>query len=452
MRHDKPASPHPKAAEGSIESRLIPKSSVVGWILYDLANTIFSMGVISLTFPLWVRDAVGAENADKEYGYISAISMGIVFLMSPLLGAMTDRAPRRLPFLTFSTILCVALTGLLGRGSFGWTALMFILANIAYQAGTQFYDSLLPEVSTEANRGKIGGIGVGIGYLGSFVAVALSQLLAHESKSMLFLAYGLSFLAFSLPCMLCLKERGNPTPKPMNLQAAIASVGETIRTIRSSHDHPGLLRFLIGRMFYTDAINTVISVMTLFVMNVAMTSGLDRQGGEGQATRIMVCAITFAVMGGFVWGGLNDRIGPKKTLSAVLISWMGIFIFAGLIGVLGWPLWTMYVMASLAGFCLGGVWSADRPFMLRLTPPDRVGEFYGLYGMVGRFSAITGPLIWGTTTHFLVAWQSGGKPAANEVQQAQWARVGQGGAVVALLGMVLVGFLILRPVKDTPQA
>ncbi|MBI1839883.1 MAG: MFS transporter [Verrucomicrobia bacterium] len=450
MRHE-PQEPQGKGPSlPAAGTRRIPKSSVVGWVLYDLANTIFSMGVISMTFPLWVRDAVGAENADKKYGFISAISMGIVFLMSPLLGAMTDRAPRRLPFLTVSTLICVGLTAMLGRGGFGWTALMFILANIAYQAGTQFYDSLLPEVSTESNRGRIGGIGVGIGYLGSFVAVALSQMLDERPKSTLFLAYGASFLAFSLPCMLCLRERGNPNPKPLNLQAAIASVAETVRTIRSSQEYPGLLRFLIGRMFYTDAINTVISVMALFVMNVAMTSGLERKEGEGQVTRIMVCAITFAVVGGFVWGALNDRLGPKKTLSIVLISWMGILIFAGLIGVMGWPLWTMYVMGSLAGFCLGGVWSADRPFMLRLTPPDRVGEFYGLYGMVGRFSAITGPLIWGTATHFIVQWQSGGKAATGELQQAQWARVAQGGAVVALLGMVLVGFLILRAVSDQP--
>ena len=77
---------------------------------------------------------------------------------------------------------------------------------------------------------------------------------------------------------------------------------------------------------------------------------------------------------------------------------------------------------------LGGTWAADRPFMLRLTPPGRVGEFYGLYGMVGRFSAITGPFIWAVVADKLGM----GRPAA----------------VLVLLASVFAGWLVLRPVSD----
>jgi len=82
---------------------MITKRAVTGWILYDLANTIFSMGVVSVYFSLYVSEAVGAQQADRVYGIITAVSMGIIFLVSPLLGAMTDRAPRRMPFLVGST-------------------------------------------------------------------------------------------------------------------------------------------------------------------------------------------------------------------------------------------------------------------------------------------------------------------------------------------------------------
>ena len=95
-------------------------------MLYDLANTIFSMGVISLNFPLWIRDAVGKEKADARYGTIMAFSMALIFFASPLLGAMTDRARRRMPFLIASTVICVCFTGLLARFGFYWTALFFI--------------------------------------------------------------------------------------------------------------------------------------------------------------------------------------------------------------------------------------------------------------------------------------------------------------------------------------
>lgn len=432
----------PAEAVATAEGRDIPRRAVVGWVLYDLANTIFSMGVLSLYFSFWVRDAVGPERADSVYGIITAISMGLIFVASPLLGAMTDRARRRMPFLVASTIICVALTAMLARGGFYITAVLFIFANVAYQAGLQFYDAMLPEVSTEANRGRISGIGVGVGYLGSYIAVGLGldAVFGSEDKPFLFTMIALFFLLFALPCFLFVKERGNPNPrKVFSLAMVRESTSETLRTLRSGKEYPGLVRFLIGRVFYTDAINTVISIMALYTVNVAVSTGLTTQQGEGQAKLILMTAITFAVVGGFSWGWLADRIGPKRTLNYVLYCWMGIFVLASSVGIFGLPLSALYIVACAAGFALGGIWAADRPLMLRLTPPTRIGEFYGLYGMVGRFSAVTGPLIWAAVTSVTIRML--------DLEP----KVGQGIAVLVLLTMIIVSYLILRPVTDTPR-
>ncbi len=418
---------------------VVTRRAVVSWVLYDLANTIFSMGVVSLYFSLWVREQVGAGRADTVYGVITAVSMGVIFVVSPLLGAMTDRARRRMPFLVVSTLVCVGLTALLARSGFWVTAVLFCLANIAYQAGLQFYDALLPEVSTEENRGRIGGIGVGVGYLGSYVAVGIGLLLGTRDKPLLFTIIAVAFLAFAIPCFLFVKERGNPEPGPLTLRAAVDSTRETIRTLRDSKDYPGLLRFLVGRVFYTDAINTVISIMALYTVNVAVATGLSETAGERQANLVLMSAITFAVIGGFAWGWLTDRWGPKRTLDVVLYSWTGVFLMAAAIGILGLPLEALYAVAAWAGFSLGGVWAADRPYMLRLTPPGRVGEFYGLYGMVGRFSAIMGPGIWAGVT-WITGQRLGLAPA-----------VGQGIGVLVLLAFVGISWVILRPVSDHPR-
>ncbi|MBI2512341.1 MAG: MFS transporter [Opitutae bacterium] len=417
----------------------VPRRAVAGWVLYDLANTIFSMGVVSLVFPLWVRGEVGEARADSVYGVISGISMGVIFVVSPLLGAWTDRARRRMPFLVVSTLLCVVATALLARAGFAATAALFIVANICYQAGLQFYDSLLPEVSDETNRGKIGGIGVGVGYLGSYLAVGASLFLGTENQPRLFALYAIAFALLSVPCFVFVRERGNPAPQPLTLAGAFAAVRETIATLRTTQRHPGLARFLVGRVFYTDAINTVISFMTLFTVNVALANGHDRAAAGKQAQFIMLAAITFAVAGGFVWGRLTDRVGPKRALTLVLWCWMALFALAAATGIFALPLAAMYVVACGAGFSLGGIWAADRPYMLRLTPPGRVGEFYGLYGMVGRFSAITGPFLWAAILHVAVE-RLGLSPLR-----------GQGIAVLSLLGMTLVGYLILRPVSDAPR-
>jgi MFS transporter, UMF1 family len=421
---------------------VIRRSAVVSWILYDLANTIFSMGIVSAYFSIYVRNEVGAERVDSVYGRITAVSMAIIFVISPLLGAMTDRARRRMPFLIASTIICVSLTALLARSGFVTTAILFVIANAAYQAGLQFYDALLPEVSTEANRGRIGGIGVGIGYLGSYLAIGYGLIFGSETLEdlrFLFLIVAASFLLLSLPCFFFVRERGNPNPRRIDLAMVRESSRETLRTLREGRRYPGLIRFLVGRIFYTDAINTVILIMLLYTTNVAIDTGMTEAEGREQGLYIMMVAITFAVFGGFLWGWLTDRLGPKRTLNMVLQGWFGVFILAASVGIAGLPLWVLYVVACSAGLFLGGIWAADRPYMLRLTPPSRIGEFYGLYGMVGRFSAITGPLVWAAVTAFTIE-KIGLQP-----------RVGQGLAIITLLTFMVLSYVILQPVTDTPR-
>jgi UMF1 family MFS transporter len=368
--------------------------------------------------------------------------MGLIFVASPVLGAMTDRARRRMPFLVISTLLCVGFTALLARGGFYLTAVCFVIANVAYQAGLQFYDAMLPEVSHEGNRGKISGIGVGVGYLGSYIAVGIGMdaVFGSQDKPFLFTMIALLFLLFALPCFLFVKERGNPNPREVfSLAMLRESTGETLRTIRSGQEYPGLVRFLVGRVFYTDPINTVISIMMLYTINVAKHTGLTKEQGESTGKVVMLTAISFAVVGGFVWGWVVDRVGPKRTLNYVLYLWVGVFTLAAAVGILGLPLVTLYVVACSAGVALGGIWAADRPYMLRLTPPWRIGEFYGLYGMVGRFSAITGPLIWAIVTRFTIR-VLGLEP-----------NVGQGIGVLVLLVLIVVSYVILQPVTDTPR-
>jgi UMF1 family MFS transporter len=179
----------------------------------------------------------------------------------------------------------------------------------------------------------------------------------------------------------------------------------------------------------------VIIYMLLYVVNVAVATGLALQVGERMALNVMAMAIAFAVVGGLAWGHIVDRIGPKRTLNVVLGLWAGTFLLAAAVGLVRLPVFTLYLVAIMAGVAMGGTWAADRPYMLRLTPPERVGEFYGLYGMVGRFSAVSGPIIWWLVT--AAVQRAGGTPLT-----------GQAIAIVTLLGMILASYVILKPVSD----
>ena len=429
-------------------AREVPGRSVAGWVLYDLANTIFSMGIVSMLFPVLVRNAVGTEVDKTVSTWITSVSMAVIFVVSPLLGAMTDRARRRMPFLITSTVTCVLFTLMMPRFDFTVAAICFIIANIAYQAGLQFYDALLPEVSNESNRGRIGGIGVGVGYLGSFMAVGLTFLLRDEAGAtdlpLAVTVIAVLFMLFAVPCFLFVRERGNPNPRPITFGTIGESTRQTLKTLRSTQQYPGLVRFLIGRMFYTDAINTVIIVMFLYTIDVAVMTGRTEAEGSAAAQLVMLTAISFAVVGGFVWGSMADRLGPKRTLNLVLYLWMFVFTFAAAVGILGLPIWTLYVVACSAGVGMGGIWAADRPYMLRLTPPARIGEFYGLYGMVGRFSAIMGPLIFGGIVWLALRVLPEGQAAARSARAS-------GLGVLMLLSFIIVSYVILQKVSDTKR-
>ena len=122
------------------------RKAVVSWALYDLANTIFSLNIVSIHFGLWVVNEMGGN--DSIYGYANIASMLLVLITAPMLGAMSDQSGRRIPFLVATTCCCVFLTVFLGVGGLFPALVVFVGANYMFQSGLIFYDALLPTVST----------------------------------------------------------------------------------------------------------------------------------------------------------------------------------------------------------------------------------------------------------------------------------------------------------------
>jgi MFS transporter, UMF1 family len=415
--------------------------SVLAWALYDLGNTVFSMNIVSFFFSLWVVNVMGGT--DSQYAYTAALSYAIIFLLSPFLGALTDQASRRIPFLVVSTLVCVTFTALLGLGGVGLSLAFFVLANIAYQSGLQFYDALLPEVSTEESRGRVGGLGIGLGYAGSFIGLFTARWILGDVDALagvgeqtdryrlVFMATAVLFLVFAIPCFLFVRERVRR--RRFSLGSFPAAGRQVTQTFREIHRFPGLGRFLVGRVFYTDAVNTVIAFMGIYVTNeIGFTTP--------QSVVIMLVATAFAVPGGVTWGRVVDRIGSKRTLELVLGLWIVVFVWTAAVGFFALGSSAFWPVPPLAGIALGGTWAADRPLMLRLTPPARIGEFYGLYNMVGRFSAVTGPVTWALVSEQI------------EVRGVTLGLgLGRPAAVAALMLEVAIAWVILRPVSDAPR-
>jgi len=411
--------------------RRIGRLSVGSWVLYDLANTAFSFGIVSVFYPELIKDVL--HRGDSTIGNLDAVAAALIFVAAPVLGALSDQAPRRLPFLAVSTILCVIATFFLGQASITLLFALFVIATVCFQAGLIFYDSLLPEVSTDANRGRVGGIGVGVGYAGSLLAYGAGSLIlagkgkgaTAEDYTPVFQAIAVIFLVCAIPAFLFVRERPRVTP-PLSLRIVPEAFAQLAVTARRARRYRGLGRFLLGRMFYADAANTLIFMVYLYAIDSLRLS-------PGEARAVAIPSIVAAIPAGLAWGVVVDRIGPKRTLDTVLVLWMAIFGTAAAIPVLRLPSVLIYGVSVFVGVALAGLWASDRPLMARIAPPRYYGQFFGLYAMVGRFGAIVGPFMWGVIAdERMLGW---GQPAA----------------VMFLLLWVVIAFAILRRVDDRPR-
>ena len=394
---------------------------IVSWALFDLANTIFFFNIISIHFALWVVNDMGGN--DRDYGFANVLAMSLVILTAPILGSLSDATGRRIPFLCFSTIICVMFTSLLGIGGIYVSLIFFVFANYMFQTGLIFYDALLPSLTTTTNRGKVGSFGVGIGYFGSLIGAGIGILWFDEiGRIGMFRITGFLFLIFAIPCFIFVKE-ANTSESRLNFHILTNYFTQLKSTYLKARQIEGVTRFLVGRMFYADAMNTLIMFIGIYVTNELGLSDKSLQ-------MILVLSIVAAILAAPAWGILIDSVGPKKSLNMVLYIWMFVLIGVSVIPIFNLPNYLIWVIAPLSGIAMGGVWCADRPYLIRLVPEHAIGEFFGLYSLVGRFASIVGPLLWVFVSEALGL----GRPVA----------------ILSLLVMVLIAYAILRGVSDQP--
>ena len=360
------------------------RKSVVAWVLYDLANTTFALGVGSRYFGLWLIEERGGSDWMLSAAIIPA--MVVVIVLGPWIGALTDHTGKRVPYLIGSTMVCVAATALLATWGVVPSLVLYAVGTVGFHLGAVVYDALLPDVSTERTRGLISGIGVAVGYAGSAIALGIGiYLLPRAGYAAVFRALAVAFALFALPAFVWIVER--PRTRRPGSAPALSSVFETmVDAWRSAARVPGVVRFLIGRFLYTDAINTV------FLFN-AVFAKLELGFTDAQTDRLALLGIVCAGLGAVVAGRLVDRLGAKRMLMVALISQIiGLVaaVTAAVSGVqaIGW------LVAVGGGAGIGGAWAADRVFMTQLSPADKLGEFFGLYAIVGRFATVLGPLLW----------------------------------------------------------
>ena len=342
--------------------------------------------MVGLYLPDWLTSR---DLADSTLAITQSVAGACVIFLAPWVGSRSDVTHRRMPALVVTTLVAVGATAGLTWGPVPVTFVLLGIALVAVNTGSVVYDALLPVVASPERQGRVSGLGVGVGYVGSFIGVGIGALtldVLDVGYGYTFGALAAGFLLFSIPTFALVREpvptRSTISPPPLRsvVSGLVASWGRARR-------YPDVMRFLIARFLYTDAINTLIGgFLTIFAIEEL---GLDRQGSQS----LLLVAISTAVVGGIGGGRLVEHIGPLRALRSALVLWVGAILLGVLASVASRPELAGGI-GALGGLALGATWAADRVVMIRVSPPEHLGEFYGLYATVGRFATILGPLVW----------------------------------------------------------
>lgn len=372
--------------------------------MYDFANSGYTTVVITAVFSAYFVAEVAGKAPWATFAWTAALSLSYVLIMltGPLIGAYADAHAAKKKLLLLTTVGCVLCTAALaavGRGDVALAVALIVLSNFFFGSGENLIAAFLPELADERAIGKVSGWGWSLGYVGGLVSLGaclayVTHAQAQGAAAAQFVPVAMLitaaiFAAASLPTFLWLRERARPTGQQHAAQRAFARIRQTLAHARRYSD---LQRFLLCVVFYQAGIQTVVALAAIYAQEAMHFTTQET------ISLILVVNVTAAV-GAYLFGQFQDRLGHVRTIVFTLLGWIAVVLLAyeSESRALFW------ITANLVGVCLGSSQSAGRAMVGYLAPPERSGEFFGLWGLAVKLSSILGPITYG-----LVSWISGG--------------------------------------------
>ncbi len=365
------------------------KKQIISWCMYDFANSSYWAVILAVVFPVYYAKAiVGNETGagDQWWGRAISLSMFIVALTSPFLGGIADYAGRKKLLLAIYTSACVAAVAsfsILSPGMVMAGFVLIVLANIGAEGGLVFYNSFLPRIASPEYQGRVSGWGYGVGYAGSILSLVIAiPLVKAEHIEYVWFMTAAFFALFSLPAFMFLpKDRPAPVTAIRSGLQGVKSAWATIREISQRKD---ARKFLLAYLIYEDGVNTVIVFSSIFAATTFSFSPKELIG------LYLIVQFT-ALAGAFIIARPIDTMGPKKIVTLSLLFWILVSITAYFARTKG----QFWLVAVIAGLGLGTVQAGTRAFFTQFVLREKEAEYFGVYSLVGKTSAVFGPLVFG---------------------------------------------------------
>jgi UMF1 family MFS transporter len=394
----------------------VTKAEIFGWSMYDFANSSYTTVIITVYYAqLFPTVIVGDDTfGNLLWSVALSISYGLTVLTLPLLGALMDHSSNRKRFLLASTVLTAVATASLGLAGPGlaWLAVaLLVLSNYGFSIGESFIAAFLPDLGPPESLGRISGMAWGLGYVGGLTSTAIVLFGLGDpgpGNPNVWWAgpiTGAWFALASVPTFLLLKDRARPKPLAPGQTIVSAGFDQLRRTFLEIRRYRDLVVFLMSYLFAMAGLSIVVSFAFIYGRQIIQWSA------GTQALMFIVTQIT-ATGGALAFGWLQGKLGDKPTYALTLLVWMSAValiwatptVAAAVRGLLGGDVSTEQVflgVGAIAGLCIGATQSAGRTLVALLSPPDKVGEFFGLWGVFGKLAAIGGLLSLGVLQTWL---------------------------------------------------
>ena len=373
------------------------KSSLTGleraWILYDVGNSAFVLLVATL-IPIFfnaLAEEGGLSSVDylAYWGYAASAVTIITAVLSPILGTLADTRGFKKPI--FILCLVVGVAGCCAMGlAKTWLPflLIFVFAKVGFSGSLVFYDSMLSDVTTPDRMDVVSSRGYAWGYIGSCVpfvvclalvlgsgAIGLSQMTALNIALFITAAW---WLAMTLPLLKSYRQLHYVEVEKHAIRQSFARIGHTLRHL---HEDKQVFWFLLAFFCYIDGVYTIIDMATAY----GTALGLDT---TGLLLALLVTQIV-AFPSALIFGRLSAKY-PSTTLIPVCIAaYAGIALFAFFLT----QQWQFWVLAFVVGMFQGGVQALSRSHFAKIIPPEKSGEYFGLFDICGKGASFLGTMI-----------------------------------------------------------
>ena len=376
---------------------MINKNKIISWSLYDFASQPFSTIVVTFVFSSFFTKHIAYDDkiGTQMWSNAIAISAVIVAIVSPFIGAIADNTGRKKLFLLLFTMISSLFASMLympEKGEVYFALILFIIANVSFEICTIFYNSYLPEITNSKNRGTVSGFAWGLGYIGGILSLFFLQIFLDLENiydiKLSNIYVGIWYIIFSIPLFLIFKDRKKTGIQKDSLKNSYSSIKNTFKTIS---EYKIILRFLIARLFYNDALITIFGLGGIYAVTT-----LDFNFNE--VVSLAIVLNISAGIGAFIFGFFEDNFGPKK----IIIMSLWVLIIATLVAFIApetnYPKKLFWLSGILIGLMAGPNQSSSRSLMSILVPEDKKSQFFGFYSLTGKITSFIGPFLFGLIT------------------------------------------------------